>query len=192
MDDTLRLLDELQMLAIDDPRKIIGSLTIGLNKTDIQDHIDAIRKSLPLEIHNASNNVKQSVKIKEVAMSESQETIDRARKDADRMIAEAQTESDKIIELARVQQERMVSESEILKQSKAQAEEIRNSAENEAKRIRIGADKYAAELLNKLDMNVDRIAGAVKNARNELAQVEAASQVTYGSAVVNTSQRTRV
>jgi cell division septum initiation protein DivIVA len=188
MDDILRMLDELQMIAVEDPRTIIGRLSYGLDKDEVQMQIAKIKASLPTEIRNASQNVRESEKIREQAITEATVNVETSKKDAERLLADAKIEAEKIVELARVQQERLVADSEILKLSKAQAEEIRNSAERDASLTRKGADQYASDVLSRLEGNVEKTLMHVKSSRAELSVQDA----PVGQAVVRTGERIRV
>ena len=168
MEDVFALLEELQLLATDDPRTIVGRLTYGLDKQEISLVISKIKASLPTELKNAASNVKESEKIKERAGSDAAAALQRAKEDGLRMMDEAHDRALQIIQQAKDQQEILISQSEVLKLSKAQAEEIRNSAEREAAQTRRGADQYALDVLSKLETTIDKVSGHVKASRSEL------------------------
>jgi cell division septum initiation protein DivIVA len=173
MEDVLRLLDDLQAIAVDEPRTIIGRLSYGLDKDEVLLQIGKVRSALPGELRNASQNIRESEKIRENATTEAMMTVETAKKDAERILEEARVEAAKMVELGRVQQERMVAESSILKLAKAQAEEIRDSAERESAQVRRGADQYAADLLSRLEANIEKTLVHVKSSRAELSVGEA-------------------
>jgi hypothetical protein len=168
MEDVLALLEELQLLATEDPRTIVGRLTYGLDKQEIGLVISKIKASLPSELKNAASNVKESEKIKEQAGSDAAAALQRAKEDGLRMMDEAHERALQIIQQAKDQQTILISQSEVLKLSKAQAEEIRNSAEREAAQTRRGADQYALDVLSKLETTIDKVSGHVKASRSEL------------------------
>lgn len=175
MEDVVLLLEDLQILAVEEPRTILGRLTYGLDKDEIQMQISKIKATLPADLKNASNNIRQSEEIKRCASEMAQQTVANAEAEAQKIIDQARAEAARLIEEAQLKQERMVAESEILRLTKAQSEEIRNEAERVSKQIRSGADQYAADLLARLEANVDRVASSIKASRAELGAVESVS-----------------
>lgn len=172
MEDVFALLEELQLLATEDPRTIVGRLTYGLDKHEINLVIGKIKASLPGEMKNAAQNVKDSEKIREQATAQAEDSMRKAEEEGKRLIEQARSHAMEIIEAAKVQQEALVSQSEVLKLSKAQAEEIRNAAEREATQTRRGADQYALDVLSRLESTIDKVSGHVKASRSELTAQE--------------------
>lgn len=172
MEDVFALLEELQLLATEDPRTIVGRLTYGLDKQEINLVIGKIKASLPGEMKNASQNVKESEKIREQAAAEAEAILRRAQEEGQRLVEQSRIQAQEVIETAKMQQEILVSQSEVLKLSKAQAEEIRNSAEREATQTRRGADQYAMDVLSRLESTIDKVSGHVKASRSELTAQE--------------------
>lgn len=165
--DILRLLDNLNELAVEQP-KSFGPLVWGLNRDEIAMQISKIKASLPSELKQAVQTVRESERIVDSAREDATMAVDAAKKEAERMVAEARKEAEKIVEHARVQQERMVHESEILKLAKAQSEEIRNSADREAVQMRRGAETYAYDVLTQLESVVTKVMNAVERGKNEI------------------------
>lgn len=172
MEDTLALLEELQLLTTEDPRTIFGRLTYGLDKQEISLVIGKIKSSLPNELRNAASNVKESEKIREQASTDAELQLRKAQEEGQRVLELAKQQAAEMIEAARAHQEVLVSQSEVLKLSKAQAEEIRNSAEREAAQTRRGADQYALDVLSRLESTIDKVSGHVKASRGELTAQE--------------------
>ncbi|MBI1334581.1 MAG: hypothetical protein JST12_17530 [Armatimonadetes bacterium] len=172
MEDVFALLEELQLLATEDPRTIVGRLTYGLDKQEINLIIGKIKAGLPGEMKNASNNVKESEKIKEQASLDAENILRKAQEEGQRLIEQARGQAAEFLEGAKAQQELLVSQSEVLKLSKAQAEEIRNAAEREAAQTRRGADQYANDVLSRLETTIDKVSGHVKASRSELLAQE--------------------
>ena len=169
MEDVFALLEELQLLATEDPRTILGRLTYGLDKQEISLVISKIKSSLPSELKNAAINVKETEKLKEQAGSDAAAALVRAKEDGLKIMDEAHERALQIIQQAKDEREILISQSEVLKLSKAQAEEIRNSAEREAAQTRRGADQYALDVLSKLETTIDKVSGHVKASRSELS-----------------------
>ncbi len=177
MQDVVVLLEELQILTLEEPRKILGRLTYGLDQEEIELQINKIKQSLPSEIKGAAQNMRQSEEIKRTAQETADQIVENAKREAARLLDTANEQSMQIIESAKIQQERLVADSEIFRLAKDQAEGLRNEAERTAAQIRRGADQYAADLLTRLEANVDRIGASVRASRAELGAVETASSV---------------
>ncbi len=165
--DILRLLDELKEAAVDRPRTFIG-LTFGLNKDDINNKISKVRASLPTEVKQAQQTVRDSDRIVESAREDASNTLDTARREAERLLSEARQESEKILTHAQAQQDRMIHESEILKLAKAQSEEVRSIAERDAIQVRRGAESYALDVLNQLETVTGRLMTAIERGKSEI------------------------
>jgi cell division septum initiation protein DivIVA len=164
--DILRLLDNLNEL-VEKP-KSLGPMVWGLNRDEISMQIAKIRASLPNELKQAVQTVRESEKIKDSALEDATMTLDAAKKESERILGEARREAEKIVEHARLQQERMVHEGEILKLAKAQSEEIRNTADREAVQMRRGAETYAYDVLTQLEGVVTKVMNAVERGKNEI------------------------
>ena len=164
--DILRLLDNLTEL-IEKP-KAFGPMTWGLDRDEISMQIAKIRASLPNELKQAVQTVRESERIVDSAREDATMTVDAAKKESDRILSDARREAEKILEHARVQQERMIHESEILKLAKAQSEEIRNSADREAVQMRRGAETYAYDLLTQLEGVLTKAMNSVERGKNEI------------------------
>jgi cell division septum initiation protein DivIVA len=178
MQDVVVLLEELQILVIEEPRTIVGRLTFGLDKEEIQLQIDKIKQTLPSEIKGAAQNMRQSEEIKRTAQETAEQIIDSAKREAARLLDAANEQSSQILETAKIQQERLVSENEVFRLAKDQAEGLRNEAERTAAQIRRGADQYAADLLARLESNVERIASSVRASQAELGAMESSAPVS--------------
>ena len=85
------------------------------------------------------------------------------------MLAEAKRESERILKEARDQQARLVSQEEITLQAERAAEEIVEDANARAREIRLGAEDYADEILNTLEVNLQKFLAAVQRGRDRLA-----------------------
>lgn len=165
--DILRMLEELNELAVERPRTVMG-LTVGLDKDEIGMHIAKIRATLPQELKQAVAKVKESERIVDTAKEDAGAVINSARKEAERLIHEAQKEAERILEQARLHQDRLVAESEILKLAKSQGEEIRNSAERESVIMRRGAEKYAYDVLVQLESVVGKVVTTIDKGKQDL------------------------
>jgi F0F1-type ATP synthase membrane subunit b/b' len=185
--DMLRLLDQLNDLAVEQPRQLVGRLYWGLDTDEISMQISKIRSNLPQEMKDALHTRRESERILENAQEDAGKTLEKARADADEVLAEARREAERIIEEARIQQERMIADHEILKLTKAQSEEIRNSADRDAIQMRRGAEKYAFDVLSQLEGVVGKVMTTIERGKLEVAPRE-----TSPLPAVPPRERTRV
>jgi cell division septum initiation protein DivIVA len=171
--DILRLIDDLKELAVNRPRQL-GPFTFHYDIDQVNASITKIRSSLPNELKQAVQTMRETDRIIDSAREDATMTLDNAKKESERIIGEARKEAEKIVEHARVQQERMIQESEILKLAKAQSEEIRNSADREAVQMRRGAETYAYDVLTQLESVVSKVMNAVERGKNEIDRADTA------------------
>jgi cell division septum initiation protein DivIVA len=169
--DILRILDELNYLAVEKPKKILG-FTYGLDQDEVSMQIAKVRASLPAELKQAVQTVRESDRIVESAREDATLTVENAKKEGERIIADARREAELLINQAKLEQERMIGESEVLKLSKAQAEEIRSTAERDANQLRRGADKYAYDVMTHVETVLSRLMTATERGKQEVAKAE--------------------
>src|SRR5215203_5342656 len=143
--DVLVLIDKLDDL-IHNARPVPLTDQVRVDREEIYDLLDQMRATIPEEIKQARWIVK-----------ERQE-----------MLAEAKREAERIVKEARDQQ-RLVSQEEITRQAERAAEEIVEDANTRAREIRLGAEDYADEILNTLEVNLQKFLAAVQRGRDRLA-----------------------
>jgi cell division septum initiation protein DivIVA len=143
--DVLVLIDKLDDL-VHNAKTMPMTDTVRVDKEEIYDILDQMRATIPEEIKQARWIVK-----------ERQE-----------MLAEAKKEAERIIKDARERQERLVGEEEVTKQAERAAEDIVEDARAREREIRLGAEDYADEILNTLEVNLDKILAAVQRGRERL------------------------
>src|SRR6201986_1246426 len=100
------------------------------------------------------------------------EEIKQARwivKERQEMLAEAKREAERIVREAREQQARLISDEEVTKQAERAADEIVEDARAREREIRLGAEDYADEILNTLEVNLQKFLAAVQRGRDRLA-----------------------
>src|SRR2546428_5718370 len=144
--DVLVLIDKLDDL-IHNARPVPLTDQVRVDREEIYDLLDQMRATIPEEIKQARWIVK-----------ERQE-----------MLAEAKREAERIVKEARDQQQRLVSQEEVTKQAERAAEEIVEDANSRAREIRLGAEDYADEILNTLEVNLQKFLAAVQRGRDRLA-----------------------
>ena len=144
--DVLVLIDKLDDL-VHNAKPVPLTDQVRVDREEIYDLLDQMRATIPEEIKQARWIVK-----------ERQE-----------MLAEAKRESERILKEARDQQVRLVSQEEITLQAERAAEEIVEDANARAREIRLGAEDYADEILNTLEVNLQKFLAAVQRGRDRLA-----------------------
>lgn len=101
------------------------------------------RAQLPKELHQAARH-----------LEEAEATLSRAREQARRMVADSQSHT------------RMVQNAGGSPTARSQA--VIEEARREADRLRRGADEYAAEVLQRLEAEVDRILATIRRGQEAL------------------------
>src|SRR6267378_138848 len=68
-----------------------------------------------------------------------------------------------------IKQARLISDEEVTKQAERAADEIVEDARTREREIRLGAEDYADEILNTLEVNLQKFLAAVQRGRDRLA-----------------------
>jgi len=177
MEDLFSLLEELTVLTTEEPRTIIGPLTYGLDKAAVTELIEKIRNSLPRELRNASENVKQAELLRSNAKAEFDGVVANAQREADRILADAKTEAEGIIAQAMLDQEKLVSDSTTLNLAKQEAESIINEASSKADAIQQDALKYATQLFTAVESAAEKVSKIASDAKSKVAKEEANNKI---------------
>ncbi len=144
--DVLVLIDKLDDV-VHNARPVPLTDQVRVDREEIYDLLDQMRATIPEEIKQARWIVK-----------ERQE-----------MLAEAKREAERIVREAREQQARLISDEEVTKQAERAADEIVEDARAREREIRLGAEDYADEILNTLEVNLQKFLAAVQRGRDRLA-----------------------
>jgi cell division septum initiation protein DivIVA len=144
--DVLVLIDKLDDL-IHNAKQIPLTENVRVDREEIYDLLDQMRATIPEEIKQARWIVK-----------ERQE-----------MLAEAKREAERIVKEANDEQLRLVSEQEVVNQAENHAEDIVEEARAREREIRLGAEDYADDILNTLEVNLEKFLAAVQRGRDRLA-----------------------
>ena len=144
--DVLVLIDKLDDL-VHNARPVPLTDQVRVDREEIYDLLDQMRATIPEEIKQARWIVK-----------ERQE-----------MLEETKRESESVVRVAREQQARLVSDEEVTKQAERAADEIVEDARAREREIRLGAEDYADEILNTLEVNLQKFTAAVQRGRDRLA-----------------------
>src|SRR3954463_7755247 len=145
--DVLVLIDKLDD-TIHNAKPVPLTDQVRVDKEEVYDILDQMRATIPEEIKQARWIVK-----------ERQE-----------MLAEAKREAERILKEARGEQTRLISREEVVKQAERQAEDIIEEARTREREIRLGAEDYADDILNTLEVNLQKFTAAVQRGRDRLAR----------------------
>ncbi|HJW75170.1 MAG TPA: ATPase [Thermoleophilia bacterium] len=151
--DVLVLIDKLDDL-IHNARSVPLTDSVMLDREEIYDLLDQMRSTIPEEIKQARWIVK-----------ERQE-----------MLAEAKTEAERIQAEALEKAEQLASETEVVRLAEKNAQKIIDDAHDREREIRLGAEDYADEVLNNLEVNLEKFLAAVRRGRERLQGREEAAQ----------------
>lgn len=165
--DILRMLDQLQELAVNQPRHV-GPIFWKVDIDEISVQITKIRASLPQEVKQAANLTRESSRVIESAKDEASKTIESSRIEANGIVEHARKEAEAILEQARLEQTRMISDNEVLRLAKSQSDEIRLAANEDAADSRRQADQYAHTVLGHIETVLERALGQVGTGRADL------------------------
>jgi cell division septum initiation protein DivIVA len=144
--DILVLIDKLDDL-VHNAKPVPLTDQVRVDKEEIYDILDQMRATIPEEIKQARWIVK-----------ERQE-----------MLAEAKREAERIVKDGNDEQQRLVGEQEVVKQAENHAEDIIEEARAREREIRLGAEDYADDILNTLEVNLEKFLAAVQRGRDRLA-----------------------
>ena len=141
----IELLDRLEGI-IEDSRKMPLTNKVVVDAYDVLELLDKIRISLPDEVKKAEELLKER----------------------DKLIADATREADSLRGSATEYLKSMVSEEEVVNAAEIESGRILDEAKREAEGIRKDASQYAAEVLMKLDENLDRALQVIRRGVEEL------------------------
>jgi F0F1-type ATP synthase membrane subunit b/b' len=138
--DILHLVDRLEEL-FNESRSIPFTHSVIVDEDRMLDIIDQMRVSIPEEIKKAQQLLAQR----------------------DRMLAQAQEEANRTLALAREKGELLVERDAIVQAAQARADQIIAQSRVECDVTKREADEYVMETLSKLELELDRFLGQVRN-----------------------------
>lgn len=146
------LVERLETLIVG-ARKVPMTNQIVLEQSALLDLIDQLRLAIPEEVRQAR----------------------RINQESDRVIAHAREEAERIIGAAQEQAALLLQDSAILREAETRAEGIRERAEQRAEETMRGADGYAADVLIRLEGDLDKTLSIVKKSLEVLEERRAAT-----------------
>jgi vacuolar-type H+-ATPase subunit H len=138
--DILHLIDRLEALLNEGSHPPLTK-KVMVDEQRIWEVIDQMRVSIPEEVKKAK----------------------RINQERDRIIAQANEEGARIVELAKEEAQQLASETDIVKQAQARAQTIVERAQREADVLKADADDYTVQVLGKLEEDLAKALGIVRN-----------------------------
>jgi hypothetical protein len=138
--DILHLVDRLEEL-FNESRPFPFTHSVMVNEDRMLDLIDQMRVSIPEEIKKAQQLLAQR----------------------DRLLAQAQEEANRTLALAREKSEQMLERDAIVADAKVRAEQIIQQAYVDISATRREADDYVLDTLTRLEQEMERSLGQVRN-----------------------------
>lgn len=138
--DIMHLVDRLEEL-VNKSRAIWFTHNIVVDEDRILDLIDQMRVAIPEEVKKAQQQIAQR----------------------DRILAQANEEANRTLAIAREKGDQLVVRDAIVQAAQARAEQIMIQAKADAAHVRQEADDYVVDTLRRLEMEMDRMLGQVRN-----------------------------
>jgi cell division septum initiation protein DivIVA len=138
--DILHLVDRLEEI-VKESRSVPFSGLRLVDERHVWPLLDQMRISIPDEVRRAERIIREK----------------------ERTLAQSQEEAERIIALARTEAAQITAEHPIAQAAKVQAASAQKRAEQEAESIRSGADRYAFEVLCKLEQDMKRALTVIEN-----------------------------
>jgi len=139
-------LDELTTL-LETARAMPMSASCIVNRVEILDRIEELRKMLPGELTTA------------------QQILD----DRGSVIAEGRLEADRIVEEAKAERARMVAKTEIVREATREADALVAAARSDAERMRVEIDDYVDGKLANFEVVLHKTLQAVEKGRAKIS-----------------------
>lgn len=149
MDITARI-QQLEEL-VSQAKSMPLSSSVLVNREDVLELVQEMRKALPQEIKQARWVVK----------------------DREELLAKARRDAEGIVEQGREEQARLIAEEEVVKEAQREAEEVLAEAREQARQIRLEAEDYVDAKLASFEITLTK-------AREQLLEIEAQLARTHG------------
>ena len=149
----MMLVDRLEAI-INGGSRVPLSSRVVIDEREALDVLDLMRSTVPEEIKQAR----------------------RINQERDKILAQAQTEANRLVSQAQERVERMVAEDNVRLAAEDRARQLVENARREADDVRRGADDYALDMLERLDAELRRVQGSVRNAISAMHVQPAAAE----------------
>lgn len=144
--DILMLVDRLEAV-VNGGWRVPLTTRVQIDEREALDVLDLMRTTVPEEIKQAR----------------------RINQEREKILAQAQTEANRMVAQAQERVQRLIADDNISVAAEERARDIIDNARRDAEEIRREADQYALDLLDRLDAEVRRIGGSVRNAIGALS-----------------------
>ena len=152
------IVDALEEL-VGSARRLPFTPSVVVNEEEILELVDRIRVALPDDLVTARHTLDERDQILERAEHEVAEVTARAEEEAARVVREAQAQAASL-----------VAEHEIVAAATGQARALVSDAEQHAAAQRTAADDYAREVMQRLEEQLERWLGTVREGMQSLPQ----------------------
>ena len=159
--DIVETLEELLGAA----RRLPFTSNVVVNEEEILELADRIRVALPDDLMAARHAVEERDQMLERAARESAELASRAQEEAERMVREAQAHAATLVD-----------EHAIVREATQRAADVVAEAERQAASERSAADDYAREVMQRLEDQLERWLGTVREGLQGLPAAPATSR----------------
>lgn len=139
-------LDELTAI-VESARAMPMSASCIVNRTEVLERLEELRKLLPGEIATA------------------QQILD----ERGNVVAEGRAEADRILEAARAERARMVAKTEVMREATREAESLVGAAKTDADRMRAEIDDYVDGKLANFEVVLHKTLQAVEKGRAKIS-----------------------
>ncbi|MFM8320439.1 MAG: hypothetical protein ACKOC5_05945 [Chloroflexota bacterium] len=103
-----------------------------------------------------------------VAIPEEMKKAQQVLANRDRLLAQAQEEANRTLAIAREKSEQLLERDAIVQAAQNRADQLVSGARTECEKIRLDADNYVLDTLTRLEIEMDRYLGQVRNGINTL------------------------
>lgn len=139
--DILHLIDQLETLLNEGSHPPLMGKRVLIDEQRAWEVIDQMRVSIPEEVKKAK----------------------RINQERDRILAQANEEAARTVDLARDEAQQLASDTEVVKQAQLRAQTILERAQREADALKADADDYTIQTLSKLEEDLAKAMGIVRN-----------------------------
>jgi len=141
------LVERLEALVVN-ARKLPMTNNVVLDQAAVLDLIDQLRVAIPEEVRQAR----------------------RINQESDRVLGHAREEAERIIGAGQEQAALLLQDSSVLREAEARADDIEARAQQRAEETMRGADRYATDVLLRLEGDLDRTLSIVKKSLEVLEE----------------------
>jgi len=166
-DDVITLLERMEELVTESPRIPLTAKAI-VDEEELFAIIDEIKEKLPEELREARWVARERERLLGEARQQAELIQKEARERSAALVAEAERRAESVLREAQVRADRLTSDHAITKKAEEQAQRIIKHGQDVAEELHRNARQYAAEVLGKLEAQMERSMLTVRQSREEL------------------------